>query len=112
VHHPRRFPLLLHSSIVEVSLALSPESIVPNAFSLSKSAGSRLADPSLRTEISRHTLSEVETSGILRSLERFGDDPSIERYEITPMERGRSQVRTKTVAWTVRAVRSSDPRRE
>lgn len=75
------------------------------SFSLSKSECSPISDPSLRTEIFRHTGNEDETSRILRSLERFGGDASIVRYEITPRENGRFAQRVRTVAWSVRAVR-------
>jgi hypothetical protein len=102
-----RFPLCSWASIVDVLPALSPESIVPEPFSLSKSECSSLSDPALRSEIARHTQSEVETSGILRSIDRFGADSSIERYEITPQAKGRSGARSKTVSWHVRAVRPS-----
>ena len=78
---------------------------MPDPFSLSKFECSSLSDPGLRSEIARHTLSDAETSGILRSLERFGGDSSIERYEITPQKRGRFGGTTKSVAWHVRAVR-------
>ncbi|MGD2047196.1 MAG: hypothetical protein PVJ80_01480 [Gemmatimonadota bacterium] len=78
---------------------------MPDPFSLSKSECSLLSDPSLRSEIERHTQNEAETSGILRSLERFGADASIERYEITPQKKGRFGGGTKGVAWQVRAVR-------
>jgi len=58
-------------------------------------------------EIGRHTHNEEETACILRSLERFGDDASIMRYEITPQESLRFSPKRRTVAWTVRAVRSA-----
>ena len=74
-------------------------------FSLSKLECSSLSNPGLRSEIERHTQSEAETSGILRSLERFGSDASIERYEITPQKRGRFGRSAKGVSWQVRAVR-------
>ena len=83
-----------------------------NAFSISKSAGARISDPSLRTEINRHTLSEMQTAGILRSLERFGDDASILRYDITPQESARMYAKGKIVSWSVRAVRSPAPGRD
>jgi hypothetical protein len=64
------------------------------------------ADASLRGEIRQRTGSEAATSGILRSIERFGADPSIQFYQVSPRTRnsysGRS---TGSVSWTVRAVR-------
>jgi len=80
---------------------------MPSPFALSRAACSPISAPSLRREISRHTSSEAETAGILRSLERFGGDASIIRYEITPTKAGRWSPKTKAVAWTVRAVRSA-----
>jgi hypothetical protein len=79
---------------------------VSESFSLSRSECSPISDPSLRTEISRHTGNEDETSRILRSLERFGGDSSILRYDITPKENGRFAQKARTVAWSVRAVRA------
>jgi hypothetical protein len=68
-----------------------------------------MSDPSLRKEITGHTGSETATSGILRSLERFGGDSSIERYEITRKKSARLPT-AKSVSWNVRAVRSSETR--
>ena len=74
-------------------------------FSLSRSVCSPISDPSLKEEIDRHTSNAAETSQILRSIERFGGDDSIRRYDISP-EKGRKSARmAKTAAWTVSAVR-------
>ena len=69
-----------------------------------------MTDPRLREEINRHTSSEAETSGILRSLERFGGDESIDRYEVTP-EGSRRLRRSTQASWVVRAVRGSAPKK-
>jgi hypothetical protein len=63
------------------------------------------ADPSLRGEILTRTGSDDATSGILRSMERFGSDPSILRYEVSPKASPRFGG-VRKVAWMVRAVRS------
>jgi nitrogen fixation protein FixH len=68
-------------------------------------------DDSLRSEITEHTGNDTETSGILRSIERFGGDASIERFEISRSERGRYAARTAASAWIVRAVRADAPQK-
>jgi len=78
-------------------------------FSLSARQCAQASDASLRTEITDHTGSDTETSRILRSIERFGDDASIERYDITRSRGGRYASRTQTAGWIVRAVRSDAP---
>lgn len=77
------------------------------SFSISRSRCLDLSVPTLRAEIQSHTGSDTETSSILRSLERFGEDPSIRYYEVTPKalrrpEHGHGSSRS---AWTVRAMR-------
>jgi len=62
-------------------------------------------DSSLRTDIRARTGCDVATSGIMRSIERFGSDPSILRYDISPKSSSRFGG-ILAVAWTVRAVRS------
>ncbi len=79
---------------------------MPEPFSLSSSQCSPISSPSLRSEIDRHTAGDEETLGILRSLERFGGDSSIVRYEITPKKSGRLR-KAVPVAWSVRAVRAA-----
>ena len=81
---------------------------MPNVFSLAWSHCVDLTDPSLRAEIEAHTGSEVAVDSILRSLGRFGDDPSIERFELTPRKPGRGERTTNPVSWSIRAVRASD----
>lgn len=80
-----------------------------DAFSLSASQCASTQDDSLRTEITDHTGNDSETEGILRSIERFGGDASIERYEISRSERGKYAPKTKTAGWLVRAVRAGAP---
>jgi len=77
---------------------------VSESFSLSRSVCSPISDPSLKQEIDRHTGNAAETSQILRSIERFGGDDSIRRYDISP-EKRKSARKVKTAAWNVRAVR-------
>jgi hypothetical protein len=79
---------------------------VAQPFSLTRSRCDQLADPSLRQEIQDHTGSDEATSGILRSLDRFAGDSSIQRYEISPKLRSYAHRATNPVAWNVRAVRS------
>lgn len=74
-------------------------------FSISQ-ARCATADSSLQAELCERTGSEQAASGILRSIARFGTDPSIVRYEITPRSQGRAHRNATSVAWSVRAVRS------
>jgi hypothetical protein len=74
-------------------------------FSLSRSRCAA-SDPSLREEIMARTGSDAATSGILRSIDRFGGDPSILRYEISPQAHTRAQRTPRAVTWSVRAVRT------
>lgn len=79
-----------------------------DSFSLSSSRGAATSDAALREEITDHTGSASATAGILRSLERFGGDPSIERYEITRKKSGRYAASQSSAGWNVRAVRAGD----
>jgi hypothetical protein len=75
------------------------------AFSL---AGARFAtspDVGLRDEIRAHTGSDAAVTAILRCIERFGGDPSIRHYEMTPTTNQRTYRGAAAVAWSVRAVR-------
>lgn len=65
------------------------------------------ADPSLRQDILARTGSDEATSGILRSIDRFGSDATILHYEISPKTRARTTVLSNSVAWSVRAIRPS-----
>lgn len=63
-------------------------------------------DPSLVDDIRARTGSDTATAAILRSMERFGSDPSILRYEISPKTTSRFGGMPSPLAWSVRAVRS------
>lgn len=80
-----------------------------DTFSLKATRCAATGDETLRTEITEHTGSDSETSGILRSIERFGGDDSIERFEISRAQRGRYAARTQASSWVVRAVRAGRP---
>lgn len=75
------------------------------SFSIPQSRCAVLTDPTLRDEIQARTGSDVETSSILRSLERFGPDASIQYYELTPKPTRRTYQSNSEFAWTVTAVR-------
>jgi hypothetical protein len=64
-----------------------------------------ISDPTLRQEIQGYTQSAAATSKILRSIERFGTDPSILRYDVNPKKLTRTAWSSETVAWAVHAVR-------
>ena len=81
---------------------------MPEPFSLSQSRCAA-EDPSLREELRMRTGSQKAASGILRSIDRFGDDPTIVRYEISPKSHSRGQRNAAAVTWTVRAVRIGGP---
>lgn len=76
-------------------------------FSLAPQRCAVLSDPSLREEIMARTESREATEQILRSLRRFGVDPTIERFDVAP-QAVRATVRiAATVAWSVKAVRAA-----
>ncbi len=78
---------------------------MPSSFSIARARLAGLSDPALLDEIRSHTGSDKEALSILRSLERFGSDGSIDYYEMTPKS-GRPSYRTRPgVTWSVRAVR-------
>jgi hypothetical protein len=79
---------------------------VPQAFSLSPARCKVISDPKLREEIQAHTGSTDATAKILRSIERFGTDPSILRYDMNPKPQNRTVRSTETVAWAVHALRN------
>ena len=86
---------------------------MPNAFSLAHSRCTQVSDPALREEILAHTGSDAATSAILRSIERFAGDASIQRFEMTPKPHGRNHRSPMPVAWSVHAVRpEASPRAE
>jgi hypothetical protein len=78
---------------------------VAMSFSIARSRFSALSAEALRAEVLSYTRSDAETSSILRSLERFGEDTSIVRYEVTPTSSRRTHHTGSLSAWTVRAVR-------
>jgi len=64
------------------------------------------ADPSaLLADIVEATGSEVQAAGILRSLERMGDDPSIDFFEISAVAGRRTNGAPPTSTWRVHADR-------
>ena len=73
-------------------------------FTLKKSSGARVSNPELREEIQAHTGNDEATSGILRSIDRYGDDASILRYEISRKTNSRAHRQGGAAAWSVRAV--------
>ena len=80
-------------------------------FSLTQSRCATV-DAALREEIRARTGSAEAASGILRSIERFGTDPTIVRYQITPKSSNRKYREETAVAWSVRAVRTEGPRQD
>ena len=72
---------------------------IPNSF-LANAPASALHD-----EVRAHTGCDEEADSILRGIERLGDDPSIRRYEMTPMTNNRSYRGAPRLSWSVRAVR-------
>lgn len=81
---------------------------MPNVFSLLRSHCVDLTDPALHAEIRAQTGGETAVEPILRSIERFGIDPSIARFEVTPKKAGLGRRTTQSVSWSVRAVRGSE----
>lgn len=78
---------------------------MPETFTISNSRLHAASDVDIRLEINGHTCNERETSSILRSIERFGDDASISRYEIEPRPARSTRKVAAGVSWTVRALR-------
>ena len=59
-------------------------------FSISQRGSGGRSDSALRDEIQAHTQNALETSRILSAIQRFGSDPSIDRFELIPSaSRGR-----------------------
>lgn len=78
---------------------------MPSAFYLSRARCTPLDDPALQAEIRHHTGSDAEATSILRSLERFGGDASIDEFLVSPApDRGFSRL-ARTVVWNIRAIR-------
>lgn len=76
-----------------------------DSFSIPRSRCSVISDPALLDEVRAHTDSDAEATSILRSIERFGGDASIDYYEMTPVASRRTYHGAKAQSWTVRAVR-------
>lgn len=74
-------------------------------FAISRSLSSVLSDPDLHDLIRRHTGSVGEADSIVRSIRRFGDDSSIEHYDLTPKQGTATRYHTRAVTWSVRAIR-------
>ena len=75
------------------------------SFSISRTRGQLISSQALRDEVQGHTQNDLATSRILSAIERFGDDPSIERFEMIPAN-SRTFRAVPRVDWTVRAFRS------
>ena len=76
------------------------------SFSLPPDRCIKTSAPALREEIQGYTGSVDATSKILSSIERFGIDPTILRYDIAPKANNRiSRTDANAIAWTVSAVR-------
>jgi hypothetical protein len=78
---------------------------MPSSFSISGTRFTSLSDSALREEVGSYTGNDEETSSILRSLRRFGEDVSIRYYEMTPKPSRHSRQSTSAFTWSVRAVR-------
>jgi hypothetical protein len=78
------------------------------SFSLGPLNAPAISDPSVQEEINRHTDDADATNRILRSIGRFGSDPSIVRFDVIPLPYGRG-ARYTSAGWTVRAVRLERP---
>lgn len=74
------------------------------SFSLALSRCAVINDPGLRNEIQARTDNAEATTRILSAIGRFGGDPSILRFEVTPQAH-RGYPSANRVAWSVRAVR-------
>jgi hypothetical protein len=78
---------------------------MPSSFSIAGTRVSSLSDSDLSEEIDFHTRNDAETSSILRSIRRFGEDVSIHYFEMTPKASRHSRQPTSAFTWSVRAVR-------
>ncbi|MDH3207935.1 MAG: hypothetical protein OEO79_15120 [Gemmatimonadota bacterium] len=75
-------------------------------FTLSRTSHAHVADVELREEILSHTGNDQATQGILRSIDRYGDDASILRYEVSRKTNSRAFRHGSAAAWSVKAVRA------
>ena len=105
----RREPAL--SATLLRASAPSPSGDYPmrQSFSLGADRCTLVSDPGLTAEIQSHTGDERATAGILRSLGRFGSDPSIQRFEMMPDHHERRSRLAGFESWIVRAIRGSQP---
>ena len=83
---------------------------LPESFSLSPERCFRTTPQALREELQQRTGNLDATNRILSSIARFGSDPSILRFDLSPVAPGYFTRLTNPVAWTVRAVRAEPPR--
>ena len=74
------------------------------SFWIDRSDFEAVSDPALLNEVRAHTGTDGEAESILRSIERLVGDPSISRFEMTPMK-PRPSSRTTHVDWSVRPLR-------
>lgn len=73
-------------------------------FYLTRALCTPVDNPTLRDELKRRTGSDAEVASILRSLARFGTDPSIIDFLVSPTPSRHGQ-RLRSVTWNVRANR-------
>jgi hypothetical protein len=78
------------------------------SFSIARGRFTGFADTSLLAELRSRTGSDDEAASILGCIERLGDDPSIQHYEMTPRKTTRTYRGAPPVAWVVRAVRHDE----
>lgn len=79
---------------------------MPSPFTVDRHRWASLDDPGLRDQLQRHTGSDDAVESILRSLARFGTDPSIGTFLVSPRA-GRAPSRVaRAVVWTVHANRA------
>jgi hypothetical protein len=74
-------------------------------FSISSTRFPDSADAAMHDEIRAHTDTDAEASSIVRCIERFGADPSIRHFEITPTRKASRFGGRSSTAWNVRAIR-------
>ncbi|MBW3628520.1 MAG: hypothetical protein KY464_04400 [Gemmatimonadetes bacterium] len=76
-----------------------------SSFSIAPSRYAADPEAALHEEIRSHTGCDMETSTIMRCIERLGFDPDIRRYEMTPTTKKLGHRGSAPVTWSVRAVR-------
>jgi len=84
---------------------LHEDHAMPDLFYLTRALCTPVDNPNLREVLEGRTGSDAEVASILRSLARFGTDPSIIDFVVSPAP-ARSGQRLRAVTWTVRANRS------